>query len=52
MHVKSIQAHNVMRVKDIDFQMDGHHLFIVGGENDNGKSSSLESLRYALPNRS
>jgi hypothetical protein len=31
MKVLTVQAHNVMRIADIDFDLDGHHLYLVGG---------------------
>lgn len=48
MKVVSYQAHNVLRIADIDFSLEGHHLFLIGGKNDQGKSSALLALLMAL----
>lgn len=42
------EAHNVLGVKDIEFNLDGAHLFLVGGANGQGKTSALTSLIMAL----
>jgi DNA repair exonuclease SbcCD ATPase subunit len=52
MRLISYEAHNVKRVKDIEFDMEGHHLFLVGGKNGQGKSSALDALLMALCGRS
>lgn len=39
---------NVMGVKDITLDVDGHHLFLVGGKNAQGKTSALTALLMAL----
>lgn len=48
MKVLNYQAHNVGGIKDIDFQMAGHHLFPIGGKNAQGKTSALNALKIAL----
>jgi hypothetical protein len=48
MKVLNYQAHNVGGIKEIDFQMEGHHLFTVGGKNAQGKTSALNALKIAL----
>lgn len=52
MRVVSYQAHNVMKVSDVKFDMEGRHLFLVGGDNGQGKSSALTGLLMALCGRS
>lgn len=52
MKVVSYQAHNVMKVSDVKFDMEGRHLFLVGGDNGQGKSSALNGLLMALCGRS
>ena len=37
MKIISYEAHNVLGVKDIRFDMEGRHLFLVGGKNGQGK---------------
>ena len=39
---------NVLGVKDITLDVDGHHLFLVGGKNAQGKTSALTALLMAL----
>lgn len=39
---------NVMGVKDITMETEGHHLFLVGGKNAQGKTSALTALLMAL----
>lgn len=39
---------NVMGVKDITLDVEGHHLFLVGGKNAQGKTSALTALLMAL----
>lgn len=52
MRVLNYQARNVLRVKDVDFKMEGHNLFLVGGKNAQGKSSAIKALLMALCGRS
>lgn len=52
MHVLTYEAHNVLGVSDVKFDLEGHHLFIVGGKNEQGKSSALNALLMALCGRS
>lgn len=52
MRLVTYQAHNVLRVSDIQFDLDGYHLFLVGGANDQGKTSALTALLMALCGRS
>jgi len=52
MRVISYECHNVKRVSDIKFDLEGRHLFLVGGKNGQGKSSSLDGLLMALCGRS
>lgn len=52
MKVTRYQAHNVLKVQDIDWNLEGHNLFLVGGRNDQGKTSALTALLMALCGRS
>lgn len=52
MRVISYEAHNVMRVSDIKFDLQGKHLFLVGGKNAQGKTSALTALLAALCGKS
>lgn len=52
MNVLSVTAHNVMGVKDVRLDLEGHHLFLVGGKNGQGKTSVLKSLLVAICGRS
>lgn len=46
--VVTYEAHNVGGVKDVKFDLEGHHLFLVGGKNAQGKTSALNAIRMAL----
>jgi energy-coupling factor transporter ATP-binding protein EcfA2 len=48
----SYEAHNVLGVKDVKFDMEGRHLFLVGGANGQGKTSALTALVMALAGKS
>ena len=48
MKVKRITLHNVMNVRDVDFNLEGEHLYLVGGKNNQGKSSALRGFVMAL----
>ena len=52
MKVLRFQAHNVLKIKDVDFDLAGHHLFLIGGDNGAGKTSALAAVRMALCGRS
>lgn len=52
MRVLNYQARNVLRIKDVDFNLEGHNLFLVGGKNAQGKSSAIKALLMALCGRS
>lgn len=52
MRVVGYECHNVKRVSDVVFDLEGRHLFIVGGKNGQGKSSSLDGLLAAICGRS
>ncbi len=51
MRVVKYQVHNVLGVKHIDFNLEGRHLFLVGGVNENGKTSAINALLMALCGR-
>lgn len=48
MKVLNYQAHHVLGVSRINFNLDGRHLFLVGGKNGQGKTSALKALLMAL----
>lgn len=52
MKLLTYEAHNVLGVKDIKFDLAGRHLFLVGGANGQGKSSALTALTMALAGKS
>lgn len=52
MRVVSYTAHNVLRISDIEFDLAGRNLFVVGGRNGQGKTSALKALLVALCGRS
>eukprot|EP00456_Euglypha_rotunda_P030036 TRINITY_DN2347_c0_g1_i2.p1 TRINITY_DN2347_c0_g1~~TRINITY_DN2347_c0_g1_i2.p1 ORF type:complete len:462 (-),score=102.80 TRINITY_DN2347_c0_g1_i2:3599-4984(-) len=52
MRVLSLEVHNVQRVSDVRFDLDGENLFVVGGKNGDGKSSAILGLLMALSGRS
>lgn len=52
MKVVSYEAHSVLGVKDIELNLEGRHLFLVGGKNGQGKTSILKSLLMVLCGRS
>ena len=52
MQVVTYKAHNVLGVKDVQFDLAGRHLFLVGGANGQGKSSALTALIMALAGKS
>lgn len=46
--VVTYEAHNIGGLKDVSFDLEGRHLFIVGGDNAQGKTSALNGIRMAL----
>jgi DNA repair exonuclease SbcCD ATPase subunit len=52
MKVLSFRAHNVLRLKDVEINLEGRNIFTVGGRNGQGKSSTLKALLMALCGRS
>jgi DNA repair exonuclease SbcCD ATPase subunit len=52
MQVIKYEAHNVLGVKDVRFDLAGRHLFLVGGKNGQGKTSALTALIMALAGKS
>lgn len=48
MKIISYKVHNVMRISDMELEMDGANLVLVGGKNGHGKSSALKALLMAL----
>jgi DNA repair exonuclease SbcCD ATPase subunit len=48
MKVLTYSAKNVMRLNEVDFDLQGRHLFLVGGKNGHGKSSALTALLMVL----
>lgn len=52
MRVLTLEVHNIQRVRDVKFNLDGANLFLVGGKNDQGKTSALTALTMALCGKS
>ena len=52
MQVLKYEAHNVLGIKDVKFDLAGRHLFLVGGKNGQGKTSALTALIMALAGKS
>lgn len=52
MRILALEVHNVQKIAHVNFDLDGRHLFLVGGKNGNGKSSALIGLLMALAGRS
>lgn len=52
MRVIRYEAHNVLRVQDIKFDLEGRHLYLVGGKNSQGKTSALKAFLMAMCGRS
>lgn len=52
MKVVRYTAQRVLRLSDVDFNLAGRNLFLVGGKNSQGKTSALTALLMALCGRS
>lgn len=52
MKILELSAHNVGGIKDICWDLSGHHLWLVGGPNGAGKTSAIRALLLALCGRS
>ena len=52
MKVMRLQVHHVGACKDVDLDLSGHHLYIIGGRNGNGKTTNIKALLMALCGRS
>ena len=52
MKLLRLQVHHVGGCKDVDLDLSGHHLFLVGGRNGSGKTSAVKSLLMAICGRS
>lgn len=50
--VLSLSARNICRLQQIDFNLEGRHLYVVGGKNGNGKTSALTALLCVVAGRS
>lgn len=48
MRLIRIQAWNVKRISEIDLNLQGHHIFVIGGKNKAGKSSAIDAVQYAM----
>lgn len=48
MRVLALKVRHVLGLKELDLNMDGNHLILVGGPNGQGKSSTLNALKMAL----
>lgn len=49
--IRKVTIHNIMGVKDIELNLEGHHLFLIGGRNGQGKTSAIRALIMALCGR-
>jgi DNA repair exonuclease SbcCD ATPase subunit len=52
MKVLRYTVHNLMRISDLDLDLEGRHLFVIGGKNGEGKTSATSALLMALCGRS
>lgn len=52
MKLLGVTAHNVGGIESIQWDVEGHHLWLVGGENGSGKTSAVRALLLALCGRS
>lgn len=52
MKVIRVSAHNVLRIGDIDLSLEGDHLYLIGGQNDQGKTSAIKCLAMGILGRS
>ena len=50
--VLEMVAHNVLGVKDVRLDMEGHHLYLVAGGNYQGKTSTLQALMMCIAGKS
>lgn len=48
MRIKHVYAKHVMGIDEIDLNLEGHCLYLVGGRNGQGKSSALNAIAMAL----
>ena len=47
-HIIKLSIDNVKRLKAVDITPNGDGLVVIGGKNDQGKSSVLDSILYVL----
>ena len=52
MKLLKYEVSNVLRISDVNLNMDGHHLVLFGGKNGQGKSSAIKALLMALCGKS
>lgn len=48
MKLLRLQVRNIMRVSELDLNLEGHHLVLIGGKNGQGKTSAIQALLMAL----
>lgn len=48
MRVKNVKIHNVMRIQDLNLELEDHSLALVGGKNGQGKTSAITALLMTL----
>lgn len=48
MHVLTCQVHNICGISDLQLDLTGHHLYILGGKNGHGKTSGIMAIKAAL----
>jgi len=51
MKLLQYHVHNVLGVKDAKLDVSGRHLYLIGGRNDQGKTSAITALLIALCGR-
>ena len=52
MRVIGYEVHNIQKISEANFDLEGHNLFVIGGKNRQGKTSALTALLMALSGRS
>ena len=48
MKIKNVKVHQVLGVKDLSADLEGHNLWLIGGKNASGKSSALNAIIMAI----
>lgn len=48
MRLKTVKIHNVMRIQDLNLDVENHSLALIGGKNGQGKTSAISALLMTL----